>query len=317
MKKLILAIFVLILAGATGFLLFHRNSELNEENTVIMKDSTGAEVRVPKQPKRVVFLNTSNMEVFVNVGGKPVGRTASNNITKEVEEKVKGVTEIGQIYAPNLEKLLSLKPDLVIGTNVPFNTALVRPLQVANVPVYINVIQSYEDVLRTIDLMGKFANREKEAAAKRAEIEKSYESLIKKAKTTNSKNALILFGNTESFSMATSKSFVGDLVRRLGGTNILDAAVEVKDSSYMPLSMEYVTKADPEIIMIISMSKGDIKETAQKTREYLLNSPQWKDIKAVKNKKVYMLEGALFTVNPGTHIIQAMEVLEKYLQGED
>lgn len=117
--------------------------------------------------------------------------------------------------------------------------------------------------------------------------------------------------------MATSKSFAGDLLKRLGGKNITDTAVETKGSSYLPLNMEYVTKADPEVIMIITMAKGDVKETALKTREHLLNSPQWKEIKAVKDQRVYMLEGALFTVNPGTNIIQAMEVMEGHLQGKD
>lgn len=316
MKKLILGVFVLLLVGVAGFLLFHRNTSLTAENTVEMVDSTGEKVRVPKEPKRVIFLNTSNMEIFVSVGGKPVGKATSNNVTADVAEKIKYVTDIGQIYAPNLEKMLSLKPDLIVGTNVPFNVALRKPLQVANVPVYINVINSYEDVLKSIDLMGKFANKPKEAAAKRAEIAKDYAALTQGVQANSGKRCLILFGSTESFNMATSKSFTGDLIKRLGGVNIADGADKGKESSYLPLSMEYVTKQNPEVIMIITMAKGDLKEAGKKTREDMLKSPQWKDVAAVKNGKVYTLEGALFTVNPGTHIIDAMKIMQRHLRGE-
>lgn len=316
MKKLILGIFALILLGAAGFLFFHRNSSLTMENTIEMTDSTNTKVRVPKQPKRVIFLNTSNLEIFASVGGKPIGKTNSDNIPEDLKPLLKDVENIGAIYAPNLEKMLSMKPDLVIGTNVPFNIALRKPLQVANVPVYINVIKSYEDVLQSIDLMGKFTNQPQKAAAKKAEIEKEYAQITAKVKPNSGKRCLILFGNTESFSMATSKSFTGDLLNRLGGINIADKGDNTRDSGYIPLSMEFVNKQNPEVIMLITMSKGDIKETAAQSINTMQTNPVWKDIKAVQDGQIYALPGALFTVNPGTHIIEAMKLMQRHMNGE-
>ena len=43
---------------------------------------------------------------------------------------------------------MSLKPDLVVGTNVPFHVMLRKPLEMAGVPLYLNMINSYEDVLK-------------------------------------------------------------------------------------------------------------------------------------------------------------------------
>lgn len=316
MKKIILCIFALILMAAGSFLLFHRNSILSMENTVEMTDSTNTIVRVPKQPKRVIFLNTSNLEIFTSVGGKPIARTTSDNIPEDLKPMLKDVENIGAIYAPNLEKMLSLKPDLVIGTNVPFNIALRKPLEIANVPVYINVINSYEDVLQSIELMGKFANQPEKAAIKKAEISKEYNELTTEVKPNSGKRCLILFGNTESFSIATSKSFTGDLLNRLGGINIADKADKTKDSGYIPLSMEFINKQNPEVIMLITMSKGDIKETAAQSIHTMQTNPVWKDIKAVQTGQIYALPGALFTVNPGTHIIEAMKLMQRHMNGE-
>ena len=52
-----------------------------------------------------------------------------------------------------------------------------KPLEMAGVPLYLNMINSYEDVLKSIDDFGCFAGREKEAAVKRAQIEKEYAAL--------------------------------------------------------------------------------------------------------------------------------------------
>lgn len=65
---------------------------------------------------------------------------------------------------------------------------------------------------------------------------------------------MIIFGSSDSFNMATSQSFSGDLLKRLGGRNIADAA-PVKNSAYAPLSLEYIGKENPDLILIITMDQ--------------------------------------------------------------
>lgn len=87
---------------------------------------------------------------------------------------------------------MSLKPDLVVGTNVPFHVMLRKPLEMAGVPLYLNMINSYEDVLKSIDDFGRFAGREKEAAAKRAQIEKEYAALTQDVQKGRGPKVLII-----------------------------------------------------------------------------------------------------------------------------
>ena len=42
----------------------------------------------------------------------------------------------------------------------------------------------------------------------------------------------------------------------------------------------------------------------------------WHDVNAVKNNRVYQLPPSLFTVNPGTHTIDAMKIMKEYMYGE-
>lgn len=121
---------------------------------------------------------------------------------------------------------------------------------------------------------------------------------------------MIIFGSSDSFNMATSQSFSGDLLKRLGGRNIADAA-PVKDSAYAPLSLEYIGKENPDLILIITMDQGT--EIIKKLRNDMQNNVLWHDINAVKKGHVYELPSNLFLVNPGTHTIDAMKIMKQYL----
>lgn len=312
MRKIVLLIFIILIILGGGMLWLQKHKVQQDGSVVPLVDSTGTVVQVPVQPKRIIFLNASNLEIFTAVGGKAVGKTTSTSYPEDILPLIKDIPEIGMIHSPNVEQILGLKPDLLIGVNVPFHVMLRKPMEMAGVPLYINMINSYEDVLKTIDLFGQFAGKPNEAAAKRAKIEADYAKLTSDVVTGHGPRTLIIFGSPDSFNMATEKSFVGDLLQRLGGINIADGESKAKDSSYIPLSMEYITKADPELILVITM--GDGQTVMDKLRSELDINSVWKDVQAVKNKHVYQLPGNLFTVNPGTHIIEAMKQLRGYLK---
>ena len=314
MKKYILLVFVVIIAIAGYFLLARGQHKLASNAAITVTDSTGAKVHIPAEPKRIVFLNASNLEIFASIGGKAVGRPTSNSYPEDIKASLQGIPEVGMIHAPNLEKIMSLKPDLVVGTDVPFHVMLRKPLEMAGVPLYLNMINSYEDVLKSVDDFGRFAGKEKEAAAKRAQIEKDYAELTQDVQPGKGPKVLIIFGAPDSFNMSTKKSFAGDLAERLGGMNIANKADNVKDSSYIPLSMEFVAKENPDIVMLITM--GGSTEILEKLRKDMRDNVIWHDVNAVKNNKVYQLPPSLFTVNPGTHTIDAMKIMKEYMYGE-
>lgn len=315
MKKYILLVFIIIIALAGYFLLARGQHKLADQAALTVTDSTGAQVHIPAEPKRIVFLNASNLEIFASIGGKAAGRPTSNSYPEDIKASLAGIPEVGQIHAPNLEKIMSLKPDLVIGTNVPFHVMLRKPLEMAGVPIYLNMINSYEDVLKSIDDFGRFAGKEKEAAAKRAQIERDYAELTKDVQKGKGPKVLIIFGAPDSFNMSTKLSFSGDLVERLGGVNIANKADNVKDSSFIPLSMEFVAKENPDVVLLITM--GGSKEILDKLRANMRDNVIWHDVNAVKNNRVYQLPPSLFTVNPGTHTIEAMKIMKDYMYGEN
>lgn len=278
---------------------------VSESATRQVTDSTGETIEIPVHPKRVVFLNASNLEMYYAAGGKAVGKPTSSSIEGELAEKTADVPEVGTIHSPNMETILNLQPDLVIGVDVPFHVGIRDSLKTAGIPLYINSLNSLEDVLRTMDFFGELTGEEKIAQEKRKEIEANCAAVTEKAKAQTPPKSLIIFGAPGSFNMSTSKSFAGSLLTHLGGGNIADKAG--MDAAFAPLSMEFVAKENPEVIFFISMSKDPA--IADSFKAEMAKSTIWKDVNAVKNGRIYYLAGALFTVNPGTRIDEALKIL--------
>ena len=116
---MILLLFVVLDMG------FHWKSSSGDVmmETIKVQDSTGEFVTIPKHPKRVVFLNTANLEMYCAVGGREavVGIPTTSIMSEELRQQVQGVEEVGIVHEPNIEKIISLQPDLVIGINVPMH----------------------------------------------------------------------------------------------------------------------------------------------------------------------------------------------------
>lgn len=275
-------------------------------------DSTGTVVNIPVHPQRVVFLNVSNMDMYYAAGGTAVGKPSSESVSPTLQEKTKDVTEVGIIHNPNVETILSLNPDLVIGVNVPFHNNLRATLEKAGIPLYINALDSYDDVLETLRFYGELTGQEKKAAAEAARIEEVHRQIFSRTEGKEGPRTLIIFGAPGSFSMATSKSFSGDLLKQLGGVNIADGAAEM-ESGFVPLSMEYIAKRDPEVILFISMVKRPA--IIENFQEEMTGSSLWQGVSAVQQGKIYYLPGELFAVNPGTRIAEAFDVLYNDLYG--
>ncbi|HIX84544.1 MAG TPA: ABC transporter substrate-binding protein [Candidatus Megamonas gallistercoris] len=312
LRKLIFIVICLIAVGGAFLASRQENGASDRENEAItVTDSTGREVVIPAHPKRVVLLNASHLDLYYYAGGGEtiVGKPTSEALSDEVKEGTKSVQEVGVIHNPSVETILNLQPDLVIGINVPFHQQLIPTLEKADIPVLIKSLDTYEDVLETLAFYGELTGRKDTAQAKIEEIKTDYKEAVTKAEGKNPPKSLMIWGTLDSFSMATSKSFAGNLVYRLGGNNIADSidSVAKDNSGFIPLSMEYIATQNPEVIFIVT--HGDPKAVKTELDNTLGANPLWQDVSAVKNGRVYVLPYQLFAVNPGTRIGEALNIL--------
>ena len=315
MKKSVSVILCIVLLVIGGGLLFrnHAINDVQHERRVV--DSLDRVVMIPERPKRIVMLNASNLELFYAVGGADliVGKPTSQALSDEIQLATQNAAEIGVIHSPDIEKILELKPDLVVGVNVPFHHSLIPILEAANIPLLVKSLDTYEEVIDTLAFYGELIGQETRATEQIASVKSKYEAALALSQGKVAPSNLMIWGSAESFSMATGQSFVGDLVNRLGGNNIADALG--KDAgSFVPVCMEYIAKTNPEVIFLITHSSDE--KVNQKFRQELNQHPAWQGIRAVQNNRVYTLPYQLFAVNPGTRVAEAMEILANRLYAD-
>lgn len=314
----IIVVVIAILMAAGMFVMNRNNSQVAPVMTggsQVVTDSTGRQVTVPVNPQRVIVLNASNLDLFLAAGGSVVGMPTSEALTPAVRAKVAGVPEVGNMANPNVEQIMALNPDLVIGVSVPFHHALEPVLAKAGIPIIFQGIDTYQQILDTLTFYGTLTGQVDQAAAAVAQIEDASRKAVAINNAQSQPQVMIVWGSTESFTMATAKSFPGDLLMRVGAVNSADVAGSLTDNSaYVPLSMEFVAKVNPDVILLITHSSNT--KVGEKFKTEFSAHPAWQGLKAVQTNRVHQLPYDLFAVNPGTRVAEAVTVLARLVYPE-
>ncbi|MBU8853609.1 ABC transporter substrate-binding protein [Priestia megaterium] len=159
MKKLLLPfmlIFVLLISACSNGSTENKNdsSKGNSESKTITYQSEDGPVKVPANPKRVVVLGSYAGNVM-SLGVNIVGVDSWSKMNPRFEKKLKGVEEVSD---ENLEKIIELRPDLIIGLSTTKNVDKLKKIAPTVTYTYDKV-----DYLTQHVEIGKLLNKEEEA----------------------------------------------------------------------------------------------------------------------------------------------------------
>ena len=210
-------------------------------------DDYGRTVQVPLSPRRVVSTSPAVTEIIYALGGENllVGRTDFCNYPPEVAS----VESIGGISNLNVEKIVSLGPDIVIsGSMIPKKST--DQLEKMGVPT-VHVIEKkrfeglYENILRIGQLIGRERQADSLNALLRDAVQNSSPRLEKVSAGGKCVSVyyVVGFGPSGNFT-AGGDSFINDIIQMAGGRN---AAENVTGWSY---SLESLLESDPDFILI-------------------------------------------------------------------
>lgn len=207
--------------------------------------------------RRIVSLMPSYTEIIFGIGAGPelVGVTNFCNWPPGAREKEK----VGDYLRPNLEKICSLKPDIVFAGTWR-ELALAKSLRDAGIKVVeLPDEKSINDIFRTINLIGRELGRKKEAAA----LVKAMKKEIK-GRPAGAAKPLVYIEVDEGGWTAGGESFMSDAVEKAGGKNIFAG----EDKGYFQASWEAVVKKDPDAVILLSGTKEGFlaRPLARKTR---------------------------------------------------
>ncbi|GAB6610526.1 MULTISPECIES: heme ABC transporter substrate-binding protein IsdE [Bacillus] len=253
--------------------------------------------------ERVVATTVAVTEIMDALEVDLVGVPTS---TKDLPKRYKGLPEVGNPMSPDMEKVKSLKPSEVLSvTTLEYE---LKPVfdGIGMKPNFVD-LTSLKNMQTSISNLGKQYGREKQAEAVVTKLDKKVAEIQKAVKGKKEPTVLILLGVPGSYLVATEHSYIGDLVKQLGGKNI----VQGEQVEYLASNTEYLKKADPDIILRAAHGMPD--EVVKMFDKEFKTNDIWKHFAAVKNNRVYDLEERLFGTTGNLEAIEALDELKKMM----
>lgn len=282
------------------------------EHYLTFTDFLGREIVLPEKPERVIMMTPSYLDMFAQVGGQVVGVPSIPEYLEmdELRQSIEGLPNLGH-FAENIEAVMDLKPDLVIGYT-RIHDEFIDIFEQSNIPFAIMSTTSYEDTVDTIQLFAQITGKPEKGKEVIAKLEEDI-ARIKKTMSEDVPTVAILEVTVREVTLERENSIAGSMVDLLGVPNIIanQEAMEGRPDK-VPFSMEVLVEKDPDIILFKTMGPMEgLKETLNRELE---GNPAWANLTAVKENKIEYLPQELFLVHPGTEYGKALQYLADALK---
>ena len=261
----------------------------------ILADQMGRKVTIPDNPIRVVSLAPSITEIVFALGQEY--RLKGVTRFSDFPEAAKKLPRVGSYVHLDLEKIVSLKPDLCIAIKDGNPRVVVNRLESLNIPVYAVNPRNLITVMETINEIGIFLNADEKAHS----VVKNMKSRIQRVKSkianvTYRPRVFFQIGIAPIVSVGTH-TFAHELIELAGGNNLSKGPIP-----YPRFSKEQVLSLSPEVFIITSMSRNTIFKQVKDEWS------KWPSIPAVKNQRIHLEDSNLFD-RPTPRLVDGLENL--------
>jgi len=264
-----------------------------------IKDSYNREITIDKEPQRVISLAPNISEVVGAVGklDKLVGRTNYCDYPAEV----KNVQSVGTLKDPSIEKIVELKPDVVIAST-HFSKEVLSKLEALNIKVVVLYgEENFDGVYNTISQVAKVLNANEAANKVISDMKAKVASVKAKVKELNKPSVYYVVGYGKYGDFTSGKdTFISQVIEMAGGKN---AANDVTGWKY---SVEKLVEKNPDML-ICSKSKN--------AKDGIKATPGYMDLNAVKTNKLYEIDNNLLD-RQGPRIANGLEEMAKLIHPE-
>lgn len=271
-------------------------------------DVTQTQVILSNQPQRIVTLAPSLGELVADLLGEDLSRLKGVTDHTEYPPALKKFPAIGPYHHFNLEKVLELKPDLVIATMDGNSKDQVLHLRELKIPVLTVRTENFMQIRQSISLVSEAMGSAQKGALLNTELEKGLKRIWDQAlkRKRPSASVLIQLGDQPLVTVG-GRSFLNEALEKVGAKNIYsDATI-----AYPRPSLEDVLKRDPDVIIIATLGE-DGRIFSQMAKRWL----QFPKMKAVKNRQVKILKSDAL-LRPSIRILEGLRQLSQAIYGEN
>ena len=261
---------------------------------VTVTDDRGVAVVFDKPPQRVVSLLPSLTESVCALGkcGALVGIDRFSNWPKSIQ----GLPKLGGMGDVNIERIVQLKPDVVLLEKASPVIARLNGLGIRAFALDIKSMSDEERALQKLDVV--FGTSE--SARVWNQIQKEIMRANKQLSLLQ-KNIRVYFEVNPAPFAAGRTSFIGEILTQLGLINIIPESL----GSFPKINPEFVVQAKPEVILLSDSTTVDIQKR-----------PGWSSVPAVSNNRicVFTSEQNDILVRPGPRMGEAALIISQCVQ---
>jgi iron complex transport system substrate-binding protein len=271
----------------------------------IIKHTLG-ESCIPLQPQRIIALDETSMEALLALDLKPIAAIQPNiagSIIPKLGKKAEGIVSLGKNSQPNIEKMVQLKPDLILSFSLSAEEYKLFSQIAPTVTVGDYIPNGWKDALsRIAETTGKSKQAQK--------LLDEYQQRVEKLRTFVNHN---LKGKTVSISrfyagnqfteFRTKYSFPGSLLTEVGIVlpEIQNQLTTNENQPLVSVSLERLDLINADILFIV------LDPGAEQTFQKYQNSPLWQNLKAVQNQRVYTVNSSYWIFG---NILSANAILD-------
>ncbi|MFH1776424.1 MAG: helical backbone metal receptor [Candidatus Omnitrophota bacterium] len=229
------------------------------------------------------------------------------------QDKIIGVTTycraegkkiVGTLLEPNVEKILSLNPDIVVATYAGNSPKAIARLKDVGLNVEVmEEAENFAEICANFLWLGRLVGKEDLAETMVRDIKKETELIFSKVKYLPQKK---IFWQLNAAPLITTNNttFAADLIRYSGGLNLFSDL----NLAYARISAEEVIKRNPEVIIIVTMG-----ERTEREKRYWL---QFDELAAAWANKVFVVDSDTVCQPTPWNFLKGLKVLTNLIHPE-
>ncbi|WP_333594461.1 cobalamin-binding protein [Anaerospora hongkongensis] len=248
------------------------------------------------KPQRIVSMSPGNTEIVfaLGAGDRVVGVTSYSDYPEEAKTK----PTIGGYHAPDVEKIVSLAPDVVFAMT-DIQAKYIQILRQAGIRVVAVEPKTLPEILNAIDIISEALGEEARGRQLHQELAGQLDQVRRQVGTAPAKRTFLEVWDTPLLTVGR-QSFIHDLITQAGGINVSAD----KNVDYTPCDIEQLYAYNPEVYVVLSHSRDDIRS--------VITNPNLAAIQAVKANQVFSITDDLLQ-RPGprsfTGLVKLAEIL--------
>lgn len=257
------------------------------------------------QPQRIISTSPSITEILFELGLKDRVVAVTDFCIYPVEACL--LPSIGGMINPDMETVVSLRPDLII--HQTGNQRIANNAKSLSIPTLNVDVGKLAEIFATIKKLGFKLNCQQSAKKLLHHLNEKIGYYQKQLKGLPKKKVLLLLGDSSDPSRdlyaVGPGTFLNEILNLAGGKNIIESS----QAQYPKLSKEFIIEKSPEVI-IEAGPKSNLpqKEIDHRIKEW----NRFPTIQAVKDKRIHFI-GADYILLPGPRLVKILENFSKVI----